>query len=154
VATGNIYFKIKDEGKLTVRPECKGYPLYVTLYAISALMTNLTNDYVPSEYVNFDCCFENLKYVKFEQLPLRVPLVNIMSYIHDLRIPSMKAEAVQQLIKEQELKNSQSLYVVSTSWGTAFGMICLLIICIRCSCCKCCRSGFFWLCDKWTPKDC
>jgi hypothetical protein len=146
--------KLQKEGKLTIGRGCKGYSSYVTLYAISALTINQTNDYVPSAPVNFDCCFENMRDVNFEQLPLHIPLVNVMSSIGELRIPSMKAEDVHQLIKEQELKNNQRFYVVATSWGTAFGMICLLIICICCSCCKCCRNGFFWLWDKWTPKDC
>jgi hypothetical protein len=123
---------------------------------MSTFTTNLTNDYIPTATTDFDCCFENFEEVKFEDLPLHVPLVNIMSSIDDLRIASRKTEAVQQMIKEQELKNNQHLYMVATSWGSAFGIICVITICICCSCCccKCCRNGFFWLWNRWDPKDC
>jgi hypothetical protein len=118
--------------------------------------TNVTSDYVPVAPVNFDCCFQDVKDVKFEELPLHVPLVNIMSSIDDLRLASLKVDDVQQLIKEQEMKDNQNLYVVATSWGTVLGTLTLISICICCSCCccKCCRNCFFWLWNKWTPKDC
>lgn len=54
---GTTTLKLQKEGRLTLRAGCKGYSSYVTLYAISTLTTNLTNDYVPSAPVNFDCCF-------------------------------------------------------------------------------------------------
>jgi hypothetical protein len=47
VSTGDNYLKIAQEGKLTLKQGCEGYPSYVTLYAISTFTTNLTNDYVP-----------------------------------------------------------------------------------------------------------
>jgi hypothetical protein len=62
------------------------------------------NDYVSSAPVNFDCCFENFKGVKFEDLLLHVPLVNIMSSLDDLWVASMKTEEVQQTIEYQEIK--------------------------------------------------
>jgi hypothetical protein len=52
---------LQKDGKLTLRAGCKGYSSYVTLYAVSTLTTNVTNDYVPSAPVDFDCCFQNLK---------------------------------------------------------------------------------------------
>jgi hypothetical protein len=79
--------RIEKKGKLSLRPECKGYSSYVTLYAMSILRTNSTDDYIPSAPVNYDC-FENLKNVKFENLPLHIPLVNIMSSVDDLRVPA------------------------------------------------------------------
>jgi hypothetical protein len=148
--------KLENEGKLTLKPGCKGYSSYVTLYAISTFSTNLTNDYVPTAPIDFDCCFDELKNVKFEKLPLKIPLANIMYSVDDLRIASIKAEEIQQMIKEQEVKYSENLYMVATSWGSAIGIICIILICICCSCCccKCCRNGFFWLWNKWNPRDC
>jgi hypothetical protein len=40
-----------------------------------------------------------------------MPLANIMSSMDDLRIGSMKVEDVQQLIKEQELKDSHFFWL-------------------------------------------
>jgi hypothetical protein len=147
--------KLQDKGKLTLQPGCKGYSSIVTLYAMSTLTTNSTNDYIPTAPIDFDCCFENFKDAKFEDLPLHVPLVNIMSSIDDLRIASKKTE-VQQMIKEQETKSNQKFYMVATSWGSAIGTAFIILICVCCSCCwcKCCRNCFFWLWDKWNPKDC
>jgi hypothetical protein len=147
--------KIQKEGKVTLKPGCKGYSSYVTLYATSTFVTNVTDDFVPTAPIDFDCCFENLKDVKFEQLPLQVPLVNIMSSMDELRVASMKVEDVENLIKEQERKANQNLYVAATSRGAVLGTICRFIIGICCSCfCKCCRNGFFWIWSKWTPRDC
>jgi hypothetical protein len=146
--------RIQNKGKLTVKPECKGYSSYVTLYAMSTIVTNLANDYIPSTPVNFDCCFEDLKNVNFEDLQLHVPLVNIMSSVDDLRVASKKTEEVQQMIKDQEIKLTQNFYMVATSWGTTLTIICIIIMCICCSCCKCCRNGFFWFWNKWSPRDC
>lgn len=153
---GTSTLKLKGEGKLTLKPECKEYSSYVTLYAISTFYVNLTNDYVPSAPIDFDCCFEGVKDVNFEELPLHIPLVNIMSSVDDLRIISKKTEEVQQLIKEQEIKQNEKFYMITTSWGTAVAIICIIILCVCCSCCccKCCRKCFFWFWDKWSPKDC
>jgi hypothetical protein len=87
--------KLQKKAKLTLRPKRKEYSPYVTFYAISTLMTNLTNDYVPSAHVNVECCFENLKDIKLEQLTQHVTLVNITSSKDDLRIASMKVEEIQ-----------------------------------------------------------
>ncbi|PNF23406.1 hypothetical protein B7P43_G12246 [Cryptotermes secundus] len=152
---GTTTFKLEKGGKLTLKPGCKGYSSYVTLYAISMLSINSTNDYVPTAPVNFDCCFENLEDVKFKELPLQVPLVNIMSSIDDLRIASMKVNDVQNLIKEQELKHNQRFYKITT-WGTTFGLIGLIFIgiCCSCCCCKCCRDCFFWFWSRLSRRDC
>jgi hypothetical protein len=49
--------KIQAKCTLTLKPGCKGYSSYVTLYAMSSITTNLTTDYIPSAPVDFDCCF-------------------------------------------------------------------------------------------------
>jgi hypothetical protein len=144
--------KIQKEGKL--RPGCKGYSSYVTLNVMSTTVTNLTNDYVPSAPIDYDCCFEDLNNVKLEDLPLHIPLVNIMSSADDLRVASMKTEEVQQMIKDQEIRHNQHFYMVATSWGSALAVICIIAICICCSCCKCCRTRFFWFWNKWSPREC
>jgi hypothetical protein len=148
--------KLQKEGKLTLKPGCKGYSSHITLYATSTITTNLTEDYVPSAPVDFDCCFENIGKIHFEELPLKIPLVNVMSDMDELRIASVKAEEVEGMIKDQELKHNQNLYTIATSWGTTLGIICIILLCICCSCCccKCCRNSFFWLWDKWHPRDC
>jgi hypothetical protein len=140
-AQGTTTFKLQKEGKLSLRDGCKGYSSHVTLYAISTIETNVTNDYVPSAPINFDNCFEDLKDTPIENLPLHTPLVNVMSSVDDLRIASIKAE-VQQLIKVQEFKQDQNLYNMMTSRWTILGTTSLIFMCMLCSCCcsKSCRN--------------
>jgi hypothetical protein len=51
--------RLQNEGKLTLKPSCKAYSSYVTLYAMSTFTTNLTNNYISTATIDFDCCFEN-----------------------------------------------------------------------------------------------
>jgi hypothetical protein len=78
--TLNLY----NEGTLTLQNGCKGYSSYVTLYAISTTVINVTSDYVPSAPMDFKNCFEDFKSISFENLPLHAPLVNVMSSVDDL----------------------------------------------------------------------
>jgi hypothetical protein len=63
--------KLQKESK--IHPKTR--VLYI-LYMTSIIITNLTEDYVPSVPVNFDCCFEDIGKINFEELPLQIPLVN------------------------------------------------------------------------------
>jgi hypothetical protein len=65
--------KLRNTGKLTLSNECKGYSPYVTLYAMSSTTSNVPGDFVPSAPTNFECCFEDLKGIKFERLQVDVP---------------------------------------------------------------------------------
>jgi hypothetical protein len=147
---------LQKEGILSLKPGCKGYSAYVTLYAMSILTVNLTNDFIPTVPIDFDCCFDDIQEVKFDDIPLRAPSVNIMSSSDELRLISLKTDEVQRLIKEQESKSSQNFYSTTTAWSTILGIICLIIICICCSycCCKCSRKYSFWIWKKLTPKEC
>jgi hypothetical protein len=148
--------KLQNKGKITLKDGCKGYSAHVTLYAISTIETNNTMDYVPSAIINFDNCFEDVKKDQFENLPLHTPLVNVMSSVDDLRMASLKAEEIQQLIKEQEIKHNQNIYNMITSKWSILGTTSVIFMIILCSfcCCKSCRKCFFWLWEKWDPKGC
>jgi hypothetical protein len=65
--------KLSNEGKLTLKNECKGYSSYVTLYSTSMTTINVTSDYEPSATINLNDCFENIQNVPFENLPLHTP---------------------------------------------------------------------------------
>jgi hypothetical protein len=108
---------------------------------------NVTSDYVPPALVDFDDCLKELKTIPFENILLHIPLVNVMSTVDDLRVASVKTDEVQQMIREQELRHSQNLYAVATSWWSILGTMSLFFMCILCSCycCKCCKTCTFWL---------
>jgi hypothetical protein len=144
-----------NEGKLTLKNDCKGYSSYVTLYSTSIITINATNDYEPSAPINLDDCFENTKKVPFKNLPIHTPMVNVMSSIDDLKFASMKADEIQQLIRELEMKQEQKLYKFMTSQWSILGTesLFLLVICI-CCCCKYFRNFIFRLWSKWNLHDC
>jgi hypothetical protein len=73
-----VSLKLQDTGKLHLGSECKGYSPYVTLYAMSTRKSNMSSDYIPVAPINFDCCLQDLKEINLEQLPLKLPLENIM----------------------------------------------------------------------------
>jgi hypothetical protein len=137
-----VSLKLQNTGKLHLGSECKGYSPYVTLYAMSIRKFNMSGDYIPVAPIYFDCCFEDLKEINLEQLLLQLPLENIISSVDDLRVAIVKVDEIQDMIKGQELKHSQNLYMIATSWGSVIGSICMFILCMCCSCCccKCCRT--------------
>jgi hypothetical protein len=122
---------------------------------MSITSVNLTNDYEPSAPISLDNCFENMKKITFEKLPLQTPLVNVMSSIDDLKFASMKVDEIQQLLKEQKMEHEQKLYKVITSQWSILGTVSLLllIICI-CCCCKGCKNCIIRLWNKWNLNDC
>jgi hypothetical protein len=123
---------------------------------MSSRTSNVTGDFIPSAPINFECCFEELKEIKFERLQLDVPLENVTSSVHDLRVASIKINEVQEMVKEQEKKRSQNVYMIAATWSSVVGTIGLFILCLccNCCCCKCCRNSFCWFWNKWTPKQC
>jgi hypothetical protein len=54
---------VRKRGKLTLQPGCKAYTSYVTLYAMSTTLRNISNDFFPTVPMDFDCClmFEKTK---------------------------------------------------------------------------------------------
>jgi hypothetical protein len=123
---------------------------------MSSKTSNVTGDSIPSAPINFGCCFEDLKETKFERLQLDVPLENLMSSVDDLRVTSIKIDEIQEIVKEQEKKRSQNLYMIATTWSSVVGTIGMFILCLCCSCCfaNVVANSFFWLWNKWKPKDC
>jgi hypothetical protein len=111
---------------------------------------------MPSVPINFDNCFEDSITVPLEKIPLHIPLVNVMSSADDLRIASVKASEINEMIREQEQKFNQNFYDIVTSKWSIMGTLTLFFVSILCSCCccKCCRNCAFWLWDKWNPADC
>jgi hypothetical protein len=58
---------LSGRGRLTVQPGCKAYTSYVTLYAMSTTVKNISNDFLPTIPMNFDCCVIFGKTKEFSQ---------------------------------------------------------------------------------------
>jgi hypothetical protein len=148
--------EIKQKGKLTLQQQCKAYTTYVTLYAISTNIVNVSHDFVPTIPLDFDCCLTFEKTKGFEEIPLSVPLSNILTSADDLRLASHKVDEVEQMIKVQKMKDYSHWYAHVTSWSAIVSFIVFVVFscCCCCCCCKSCRSCWFKIWDKWTPKTC
>lgn len=148
---------ILKRGRLTLQPGCKAYTSYITLYAMSTTLRNISNDFLPTVPMNFDCCLMFKETKDFSQLPLSIPLRNILSSVDDLRMASHKVDEVEKMIKNQEVKDYYRYYKYVTSWTVMMStMIFFIVICCCCCCCCCrgCRVLWYKLWDKWSPKTC
>jgi hypothetical protein len=81
---------LSGRGRLTLQPGCKAYTSYVTLYAMSTTVKNISTDFLPTVPMNFDCCVIFGKTNEISQLPLSIPLSNVLSSVDGLRIASHK----------------------------------------------------------------
>ena len=148
--------EIRQKGKLTLQEQCKAYTTYVTLYAISTNIVNVSQDFVPTIPLDLDCCLTFEKTKEFEEIPLSVPLSNILASADDLRLASHKVNEVEQMIKEQKMKDYSQWYIHVTSWSAIVSFIVFIVFSCCCCfcCCKSCRTCWFKIWDKWTPKTC
>jgi hypothetical protein len=155
--TEKFQLTLHNRGKLYLPPRCKGYSTHNTLYALSTLESNNSqDDILPLASVDIDCCLTVEEKEQLHKIPLQKPLTNILSSIEDLNMASVKIDEVQKLIDAEKAKRYEHFQVLTATWGTVVITIVLIIICICCSCCccKCCRRCVFWIWDKWTPREC
>ncbi|PNF19597.1 hypothetical protein B7P43_G16826 [Cryptotermes secundus] len=151
-----VYVHAVNRGRLSLKPRCKAYTAHVTLYSSTRLTIegNVSKVFLPELNLNFDCCFGEHEKKKINEIPLDIPLNNVMSSIDDLRLASIKVDKVRQLINEQEQTDYSTYYkhIISTGLSTGTIVMLMLSICLCCCCCKCCRQCFFWFVRTWNPK--
>jgi hypothetical protein len=151
-----VYVHAINRGKLSLKPRCKAYTAHVTLYASTKLtiVSNVSKDFLPDLRLDFDSCFGEHEKKKVNEIPLDIPLNNVMSSIDDLRLASVKVGEVRQLIKEQEQTDYSAYHKHIISTGLSIGTIVMLTvsICLCCCCCKCCRQCFFRFIKIWNPR--
>jgi hypothetical protein len=155
--TDKFQLTLQNRGKLSLPPRCKGYSTHTTLYALSTLTyNNSQEDVLPLASIDIDCCLTGFEKEQLHEIPLQKPLTNILSSIEDLNLASVKIDEIQDLIDKEQTKRYERFKVLSTTWGTVVLTIVLFIvsICCSCCCCKCCRQCAFWFWDKWTPREC
>jgi hypothetical protein len=149
--------QLKGRGKLHLPPRCKGYSTHSTLYAISTMISNSSQeDILPMAPVDLDCCLTIQEKEQLSELPLNKPLSNILSSVEDLKVASVKIDEIQNMIHEEEKRKFEYLSMSLSTWGSVMASIVIFFTCICCSCCfcKCCRRVGFWIWDRWTPNEC
>jgi len=81
---------IQNRGKLYLPPRCKGYSTHSTLYALSTLIRNTSQEYVlPLASVDIDCCLTPFEGEQLHTIPMQKTLTNMLSSVEDLRIASV-----------------------------------------------------------------
>jgi len=149
--------KLQGRGKLYLPPRCKGYSTHSTLYAISTIVhNNSQDDVLLLASVDLDCCLSLQEQEQLSEISLNKPLTNILSAVEDFKIASVKIDEIQDMIHEEEKKKFEHFSLSVTTWGSVMITIVIFMTCVCCSCCccKCCRQIGFWMWDKWTPKEC
>jgi len=151
--TEKFHLNLQKRGKLYLPPRCKGCSTHSTLYALSTLIRNNSQDDVlPLASVDIDCCLTQVEREQLHEIPLQKPLTNILSSVEDLKIASVKIDEIQELIHAEKAKRYEHFKILTTTWGTIVITTAIFISCI--CCCKCCRQCAFWIWGKWTPKEC
>ena len=135
-----------------MKTNCKAFSSTVTLYALSKITANISNDFLQTIPVDYDCCLELNKKTDLHNIDLKIPLMNILTSNDELRLASFRVAEVNKLIEEQEKKDFLKWYVHISAWGTALTIIGILVS--ICCCFSCCRNCFFWFWDKWAPSMC
>ena len=159
VLCGSMKFQLtlQNRGKLYLSPRCKGYSTHSTLYALSTLVRNNSQeDVLPLAPVDLDCCLTQYEQEQLHEIPLQKPLTNILSSVEDLNLASIKISEIQEMIDKEQTKKSEHFKILTTMWGSVVLTIIVFLLSICCSCCfcKCCRQGIFCIWDRWTPRDC
>jgi hypothetical protein len=103
-----FHLTLQDCEKLYLPPRCKGYSTHSTLYALTTLVRNNSQeDVLPLASVDLDCCLSEYEKEQLHELPLQKPLTNILSSVKDLSLASIKISEVQGLIEKEQAKKSE-----------------------------------------------
>jgi len=129
---------IQNRGKLYLTPRCKGYSTHSTLYALSTLTRNISQeDVLPLAAVDIGCCLTPFEREQLHTILMQKPLTNNLSSVEDLRIVSVKIDEIQDLINAEKAKEYEHFKILTTTWGTVVITIVLFITCPCCACCCC-----------------
>lgn len=151
-----VQHKIKGRGKVQLGQTCHGLTSTSVLYPISHFKSNNSkDDILPLPTLDIDCCITIHEQEKIKDIPLSIPLNNILSSVNDLNIAGYRVEEVTKLIEERE-KQSHKTIEYLYSWKYYFLTFCGLIIfwILGCCCCKPCRECSKWLFKRCSPRQC
>jgi hypothetical protein len=136
--TDKFQLTIQNRGKLYLPPRCKGHSTHSTLYALSILICNTSQeDALPLASVDIHCCLTPFERKQLHTIPMQKPLTNTLSSVEDLRIASVKTDEIQDVINAGKAKQYEHFKILTTTWGTVVITIVLFITCLCCACCCC-----------------
>jgi hypothetical protein len=116
--TAKFQFKLQARGKLYLPPRCKGYSTHSTLYALSNLTRNNSqDDIIPLVPMDIDCCLTESEKENLKEIHLQRPLNNILSTVKDPNLAGVKIDEIQNLIEKEQAKREEHFKMLSTTWG-------------------------------------
>lgn len=136
---------IQGVGTLIFYESCQCYSSKTKIVSQAVVKTNETRrDFVPELILSYDCCEHlgskiTLSEVKLEE---KVPLMNVLSNVKDLKYASYKVDEVEELIEEAEakVKQNEKFYYTSILSYLGVGIAIIMVCCCCCRYCDCCRS--------------
>lgn len=153
-------YRVQGRGILTLPSNCKGLTAHSVLYSSSQHFQNVSkDDIIPSISVDFESYLVDVDQEKIKDLPMPIPLSNIISSTQDLNLASYKIDEVQQLIREQEAKLNNNSFPFS-EWTMSItsiivGIILLIISSVMCCVyCRCFRKCLYWMFVRCNSKNC
>jgi len=85
--TQKYQLTLQKRGKFYLPPRFKGYSTHNTLYALSTLiLNNSQDDVLPMASVVFDCCLTQAEREQLHEILLQKPLTNILSSVEDVKL--------------------------------------------------------------------
>jgi hypothetical protein len=131
--------KLQGSGKLHLPPRCKGNSTLSTLYVISTMVNNNSQEdvllFAPTE---LDCCLSLQEKEQLSEIPLNKPSTNIFFSVEDEKLLMLKLTKFK--IDSRRKKKFEHFSLSVTTWGSKMLTILIFIVCICCFCCfKCCR---------------
>jgi hypothetical protein len=90
-----FHLTLQNRGELYLPPRCKGYSTHSTLYALSTLVRNSSQEDVLSlAPVHLYCCLTQYEHAQSHEIPLQKPLKNILLSVKDLNLASIKISEI------------------------------------------------------------
>lgn len=140
--------RIEGTGKLQFVKKCKGYGPKVLIASKIIISSNTSHkDVIPPLSLSYDCCVDDRVTEGVSKLKINSHLKHIVNNIEDLKYASHKVQEVENLLSEEEWKQSHSERVYNLSFMSIIGLIVILMI-LCCYCCKCYKVCFPYV---WKP---
>ena len=95
---------------------------------MTTITKNVSDGFLPTVPMDFDCCLVSEKTQDFSKIPLSISLSNILTSTDDLRVASHKVDEVEEMIKEQELKDYSRFYLLEYCYKYISIFNCFLLL--------------------------
>jgi len=104
---------LKGVGKLQIHMGCKGYGATAILYSsvnVNSTSTPVSGDFLSQVTLPYDCCEELSRQINLSTLSIYLAYHKTVSHLDDLKYASRKLSELLEEVKEQERRDSHTMY--------------------------------------------